>query len=82
MNQIIDRIEREAGIPGLMALLAELPPTDLQSVLLEVYRRRAGRLRPSAVLADYESNRFVRPSTVSAARLLESGTHRVRQPAA
>ena len=70
MNQIIDRIEREAGIPGLTALLAELPPTDLQSVLLEVYRRRAGRLKPSAVLADYESNRFVRPVAVSPTELL------------
>ena len=37
MNKIVDRIERELGVPGLAALLAEkLPPTDLQSLLLEV----------------------------------------------
>jgi hypothetical protein len=66
MNQIIQRIEREAGIAGLVSILAEkLSPTDLQSVLLEVYRIRSARLRPSTVLDDFEANRFVRPSTVS-----------------
>jgi hypothetical protein len=41
-SKIIARIEREIGIPGLVAALAErLTPTDLQSVLLEVYRQRA-----------------------------------------
>jgi hypothetical protein len=34
-------------------------------VLLEVYRIRSARLRPSTVLDDFEANRFVRPSTVS-----------------
>jgi len=37
MNKIVERIEREAGAPGLVSLLAErLTPTDLQSLLLEV----------------------------------------------
>jgi hypothetical protein len=72
MSQITDRIEREIGVPGLAAALAErLAPTDLQSLLLEVYRRRAGRRGPAAVLADYESNRFVRPSALAPGRLLE-----------
>ena len=66
MNQIIQRIEREAGIAGLASILAEkLSPTDLQSLLLEVYRIRSARLQPSTVLADFEANRFVRPSAVS-----------------
>ena len=71
MNQIIQRIEREAGIPGLASILAEkLSPTDLQSLLLEVYRIRSARLQPSTVLADFETNRFVRPSAVSPIALL------------
>ena len=42
MNKIIARILREAGVPELLEVLAErLSPTDLQSLLLEVYRRRA-----------------------------------------
>ncbi len=71
-NKIIERIEREAGIPGLAALLAErLTPTDLQSLLLDVYRQRAQRITPAEVLSSYESNRFVKPSAVSPLRLLD-----------
>src|SRR5258706_9666766 len=71
MNPLLERLERAAGLPGLVNVLAErLAPTDLQSLLLEVYRRRAGQRRPADVLADYESNHFVRPAPVSARRLL------------
>jgi len=62
MSKILERIEREAGVPGLATILAErLESTDLQSLLLEVYRTRSRQRRPFAVLADYEANRFVRP---------------------
>ena len=72
MDKMHDRIEREVELPGLVSLLAErLTATDLQSLLLEVYRLRAKRRRPTEVLADYERNRFVRPSSASARRLLE-----------
>jgi len=70
MSKTIERIERDIGIPGLVSLLAErMEPTDLQSILLEVYRHRARQRQPSDVLSDYETNRFVRPATVSPARL-------------
>lgn len=70
MNEIVERIEREAGVPGLVTILAErLAPTDLQSILLEVYRLRSSQLRPSAVLSNYETNRFVRPSAASPTQL-------------
>lgn len=72
MDKHLERIEREAGIPGLASLLAEkLGPTDLQSLLLEVYRQRSRRRTPADVLSDYETNRFVKPSTSSPQRLLE-----------
>ena len=72
MSKTTERIEGELGIPGLIALLSErLSPTDLQSLLLEVYRAQAEKRSPAAVLADYESNRFVRPSTASPVRLAE-----------
>jgi hypothetical protein len=68
---IVERIEREAGVPGLAAILAErLAPTDLQSLLLAVYRRRSGQRRPADVLDQYESDRFVRPAPVLPLRLL------------
>lgn len=72
MNKIVERIEREVGIPGLVQILAErLSPTDLQSVLLEVYRLRASHLRPADVLSSYQNNRFVHPSTVSPLSLFQ-----------
>ena len=71
MDKIIERIEHEAGMPGLASILAErLSPTDLQSLLLEVYRLRSSRTQPSAVLSDFETNRFVRPSPVSPTTLV------------
>jgi hypothetical protein len=71
MNKIVERIERELGAPGLVSLLAEnLTPTDLQSLLLEVYRLRSSHRRPAEVLSNYETDRFVRPSSASPSRLL------------
>jgi hypothetical protein len=71
VNQIVERIEHEAGVPGLVSILAErLTPTDLQSILLEVYRLRSSQLQPSAIVSNYETNRFVRPSALSPTQLL------------
>jgi hypothetical protein len=65
MTTIADRIERELGIPGLASMLAErLDPSDLQSLLLDVYRRVAERRQTAALLADHAANRFVRPSKI------------------
>ena len=72
MNKILRRIEDKAGVPGLVSILADrLSPTDLQSILLEVYRTRSGRLRPPALLSNFESNRFVQRSAVSPKALLK-----------
>lgn len=61
-NAIINRIERQAAIPGLAATIANLPAPDLQSLLLEVYRQKASRRTPAAILAEHARNRFTRPS--------------------
>lgn len=72
MTAIIDRIERELGVPGIATLLAErLEPADLQSLLLDVYARLAGRRTASSVLSDYTANRFVRPSGFRPTQFLE-----------
>lgn len=71
MDKIIERIEREAGLPGLAQILAErLAPTDLQTLLLHVYRLRASQLTPAAVLASYSSSRFTRPAATRPQSLL------------
>lgn len=72
MTALLDRILREAAETDLLTALAErLAPTDLQSLLLEVYRRRAAVQSPAALLAAYERNPFVRPSPVGPATMLE-----------
>ena len=69
-QEIVDRIERELGIPGLAELLAtQLAPTDLQSLLLEVARRRAAATKPTDVLRRYATDRFVRPAAVDSGQL-------------
>jgi hypothetical protein len=65
-DPMLERIQREAGIPELIDVLVErLAPTDLQSLLLEVYRRRAAKVKPSQLLERYERDRFVRPSDLA-----------------
>jgi len=76
MTTITDRIERELGIPGLASLLAErLEPSDMQSLLLEVYRRLVRRRSTPSLLADYSRNRFVEPSPLSPAEYVEWDRH-------
>lgn len=65
-SPILERIEREIGIPGLIdALVERLTPTDLQSLLLEVYRRRAAGVSPRQLLERYEQDRFARPTEIA-----------------
>ncbi len=59
---LLQRIAREAGVPGLAEILSDrIPPSDLQSLLMEVYSRRSRSRDAQAVLRDYQTNRFVRP---------------------
>ena len=72
MTSITDRVERELGVPGIVSLLAErLEPSDLQSLLLDVYRRVAKRRPLANMLTDYRANRFVRPAAFSPVEMLE-----------
>lgn len=69
-DEIVERIERELGIPGLAELLAtRLAPTDLQSLLLAVARRRAAATTPADVLLRYSTDRFARPAAVDPDRV-------------
>ncbi len=51
-SKIVERIEAQSGQTGLADLLAQgLPGSDLQSLLLEVFRARAAGQTPAGVLA-------------------------------
>lgn len=59
MSGIIERIERESGVAGLAEILADrLNPSDLQSLLIEVTRRRAAKRSPAELLKDFATSRF------------------------
>jgi hypothetical protein len=71
-EKIIERILRTAQVPDLLEILTQrLTQSDLQSLLLEVYRRRVGTLTPRHLLQQYEGNRFVQPAAVNPRQLLE-----------
>src|SRR4051812_31975878 len=60
---------------GFEALAERLPGTELQSVLLEVMRRRASARTPHDVLAQYRRDRFVRPAPIDLRVSLELDMH-------
>ena len=71
-SRILDRIVRESGVPDLVEILAErLSTSDLQSLLLEVQRRRAAAGSVGSLVDRYAKSRFTRPARVPPGRLLE-----------
>jgi hypothetical protein len=69
-RQALRRVIGGAGGSSLLDILAdELSGADLTTLLLEVFRRRAERVRPAEVMRRYRTNRFVAPGQVSAATL-------------
>ena len=67
-----ERLKRESGVPDLVEVLTErLAPSDLQSLLLEVYARLASKVRPAQLLQQHEENRFVAPSPADPRLLAE-----------
>src|SRR3954454_6646654 len=61
MDGHLRRIERQAGVPGLADTLAGLAPTDLQSLLLHVFREQAARRDPRTLLQQYQRDPSVAP---------------------
>jgi hypothetical protein len=65
---ILRRICRDAGMPDLLEVLADrIPPTDLQTVLLETARRRASARSPAELIGHYGRDRTTRPGAVTRA---------------
>lgn len=62
---ISDHISQHAGEPDLTAVLSErLAPSELSSLLLEVFHRQSQNLTPPALLAAFRKNRFVHPAAI------------------
>jgi hypothetical protein len=67
-GRILARIDEAAGVEGLAGILERLPPTDLQTLLLEVYSRRVQRRSARSVLGQYQRSRFVTPAPIDPSR--------------
>ena len=66
-SKITRRILEESGVPGLFTILAEeLPASDLQSLLLEIFQVRARAAREPELLARSSRTPLTTPSSVSA----------------
>ena len=69
-NKILDRFMKDPHMKELFLLLTEkLSNSDLQSLLIEVFRSRSLNTTPSKVLNEYRDNRFYNPSEISQAML-------------
>lgn len=73
MRALTERIEKQLGIPDLSRKLAdELSLSDLNSLLLEVYRRKTLGLTAPQLLKNYTANRFVHPSNLPVTEFLKT----------
>jgi hypothetical protein len=71
-SKILDKILRKTGIPDLTEILSgRLSPSELQSLMLEVYNLQSGSVTLSKTYHDYHKNRFVHPSEVSQSNFLK-----------
>lgn len=70
-NKIIDRILKEYNISGFEALIKEMPLTDLQSLLIEIYNQRIKDITAKELLQQYKKNRFVQLSKLNPKEILD-----------
>lgn len=68
---ILERILKRIGNPELPELLAQLPGTELNTLLLEVIARQVGSMSPGDLLNAYVKNRFVKPADLPVIPLRE-----------
>ncbi len=65
MARIIDRVLDDIGDVDLLDKLLSLPKSDLNTLLLEVYKLQAEKLTPNELLRAYQSSRFAAPGEVN-----------------
>lgn len=64
-NPVVQKLLQKIGDPQLIDKLAALPPTELQSLLLELHNVTAQQVTPGSLLKAYGTNRFVSPSALN-----------------
>ena len=69
MKDISSLFQSKGLSPTLELLVNQLSGSELNTLLLEVYRRKAAQLAPAQVLKQFSDNRFTRPSTFDPVRM-------------
>jgi len=78
-DKIARHIGGKLGIPNLVELLAEgLTGSELNSLLLAVYKKKVEGIRPTLLLQQYRANRFVHPADPDMIGMLEWGLGALR----
>ena len=71
-DKIAGHIGERLGIPRLVELLAGgLTGSELNSLLLAVYEKKVEGIRPTLLLQQYRTNRFVHPADLDMIEMLE-----------
>lgn len=72
-SHILTRILDQIRMPDIIKLLSEdIPGTSLNSLLLEVFARKASRFTPPQMLKLYQLNRFVKPADLPVIELRQT----------
>jgi hypothetical protein len=74
MSDILERILRQIGCEDLLDRFQALPGSDLNTLLLEVFKMQAGKADSRSVVRSHSQSRFSRPSALDPVKyhLLES----------
>jgi hypothetical protein len=65
MSKIIKKIENKIGSPGILDQIANnLSNSEMNSLLLELFRRKTNRLTPAKIFRQFRQNRFSIPSEI------------------
>jgi hypothetical protein len=68
-DRAAERVWRALPAGTREALERDLPPTDLQTLLIAVARARADQVTPADVMRRWHGDRFVRPAAADPRRL-------------
>ena len=65
MEKLLQKIEAKLGSENITEIISEkLSNSELNSWLLELFKRRSKKVQPPKLLQEFKTNRFVRPSSL------------------
>lgn len=73
MQKLIDKIHRKLGLGPVLEKLGEkLSPSELNTFLLELFRRKSEQTNPARLLRQFQTSRFVTPAEVNTLQLRQT----------